>query len=407
LPGAFLVLANGLPKRLIQITGSLQLVSFRSIPLPQAQIRFGDLQYLISYLMRCKLKSSFRNDKIAQRDDPMILIYLDESGTNYTVDKGLYKDGPFLIFGAICVNEDVYWSMERLFCELVGHYFSIDDWLNSEIHATDIWFGKSLSSGMTTDKRREFFDEFLQLCGKFELPYVYSFTPKRTGLTPRQRNFSMMTGAHCLLLSIEHKLAELHQTGVLICDSSTNSDSLKMKDTLELDIDSKQMSSAQALLRQFNHLTAWRTTRKQAESDIKFKYRLEAMSAYLIDRIHFLHSDDSLFLQMCDILTFIVQRGMTYDYLKIVDPPRAEQEMVPFTMHGFATMKLKVFPCFFEETENDVLFCQDQQLFGGNECITQFPDQMSQQLKNQYDQMQQTGTQIQQSGPANISVNQP
>ncbi len=86
----------------------------------------------------------------------MNLIYLDESGTNYQTKNGLYGDGPFLIMGAMLINEDVYWSMERLFTEIIDTYFGIDNWLNNEVHATDIWFGNTLSSHLSIDKRREF-----------------------------------------------------------------------------------------------------------------------------------------------------------------------------------------------------------------------------------------------------------
>lgn len=269
----------------------------------------------------------------------MNLIYLDESGINYKVENGLHLDGPFLIFGAMFINEDVYWSMERLFCDLIERYFAIDDWLQSEVHATDIWSGTSLSAGMTIEKRREFFDEFLQLCGKFELPYIYSFTPKVVNQSTEEKNLDMMIGAHCLLLAIEHKLAELHQTGVLVCDSSANTDSLKIKDTIALDTKKINLSPAQALLLQFYQLTSWRLTKRETEYKIRPKYRMEAMSVYLIDRVHFLCSDDSLFLQICDIMTFIVQRALVHDYLLYVDPAKVDKNKVPFTSDGFNMMK--------------------------------------------------------------------
>ena len=118
----------------------------------------------------------------------MNLIYLDESGTNYKIKDALYVDGPFLIMGAMFVNEDVYWSMERLFSKLIDKYFNIDDWFNSEIHATDIWHGNSLSRKLSIAERRGFFDEFLQVCGKFALPYVFSFGLKNHSQKVSERN---------------------------------------------------------------------------------------------------------------------------------------------------------------------------------------------------------------------------
>jgi len=209
----------------------------------------------------------------------VILIYLDESGTNYQIRDGLYVDGPFIIMGAMFIHEDVYWSMERLFTEIIDKYFSIDDWLNNEVHATDIWFGNALSSRLNIDKRREFFDEFLQLCGKFGLPYVFSFNLKHLDQEIEKRNLDMMKAAYCLLVGIEHKLANIHQTGVLVCDSSSNAENLKIKDIINLDIKKHHFTPAQALLRQFHEMTSWRSTKSKPSFTIPPKYQMEAMSA--------------------------------------------------------------------------------------------------------------------------------
>ena len=105
----------------------------------------------------------------------MILIYLDESGTNYQNRDGLFVDGPFVIMGAMLVQEDVYWNLERMFSDLINQYFGIDNWFDNEIHATDIWAGKKQTKDIPLDRRRQFFDDFLQMCGKFGLPVVFSF----------------------------------------------------------------------------------------------------------------------------------------------------------------------------------------------------------------------------------------
>jgi hypothetical protein len=302
----------------------------------------------------------------------VILIYLDESGTNYTIKDGLYVDGPFLIMGAMCIYEDVYWNMERLFIELIEKYFGIDNWLNNEIHATDIWAGKSLSSGMTTDERREFFDDFLQLCGKFGLPYVFSFNLKCIGGDIEKINRDMIIAAHCLLTNIEHKLAEFHQTGVLICDTSTKAENLKLRDIVNIDIKQKCLTPAQALLMQFHAMTSWRsTTSEPIRSVIQPKYEFETKSAYLIDRVHFLHSDDSLFLQMCDIMTFIIQRALVYDYLLVADINRINPDKLPITKSGLAMMKHKLFSSFYGQQECDVIFTETP-VFASSSLLHEF-----------------------------------
>jgi hypothetical protein len=274
----------------------------------------------------------------------MNLIYLDESGTNYTIQDSLYRDGPFLIMGAMFVNEDVYWSMERLFTKLIDRYFDIHNWLESEIHATDIWHGNSLSSPLTIADRRDFFDEFSQLCGKFALPYVFSFVLKQHDQVILDRNRDMLRAAWCLLSATEGKLAKLHQTGILVCDSHPAAADSSINEIKNLDIERRSLSAPQALLRQFYEMTSWRSVESIPTFTFQPKYTMEAMSVYLIDRVHFLHSYDSLFLQMCDILTFIVQRCLVHDYLLVVDKDRIDPDKVPVTDYGISTMRTKIYP---------------------------------------------------------------
>lgn len=286
----------------------------------------------------------------------MILIYLDESGTNYEIKDGLYGDGPFIIMGAMFIHEDVYWSMERLFTEIIDKYFDINNWLSNEVHATDIWFGNALSSHLDIDQRRGFFDEFLQLCGKFGLPYVFSFNLKYPDQDIEKINLDLLKAAYCLFSGIEHKLANIHQTGVIICDSSGKAQNLRIKDIIKLDIKEQCLTPAQAILKQFHEMTSWRSTKSKPTFTIQPKYQMEVMSAYLIDRVHFLHSDDSLFLQMCDIITFIVQRSLVHDYLLAVDKGRMKSEKVPITHAGWSMMKDQIYPNFYGEETFDVIF---------------------------------------------------
>jgi hypothetical protein len=288
----------------------------------------------------------------------MILIYLDESGINYKIEDGFYRDGPFLIMGAMFISEDVYWSMERLFTQLIDKYFGIDDWLKTEVHATDIWHGDTIFGQVSIRERKAFFDEFLQLCGKFHLPYLFSFVLKQQDQTDKEKNSDMLRAAQCLLVNIEHRLAEIHQTGVLICDSSSASERLKIVDIINIDISNQELSPSKALLKIFYEMTSWRSTKKFPSFTIQPKYVMEYMSAYLIDRVHFLNSSDSLFLQMCDIMTFLVQRLLTHDYLLVADNKRIVEDKVPISRSGLSMMRNRMFACTYSQKDNDVSFTQ-------------------------------------------------
>jgi len=69
----------------------------------------------------------------------MRLIYVDESGINYKTENNLFKDSPYILYGGLCVDDKKYFHLERLFVDIIKEYFSISDWRQQEIHATDIW----------------------------------------------------------------------------------------------------------------------------------------------------------------------------------------------------------------------------------------------------------------------------
>jgi len=317
----------------------------------------------------------------------MILIYHDESGINYRIKDRFYGDGPFLIMGAMFISEDVYWNMERLFTQLIDKYFGIDDWLKTEVHATDIWHGDTIFGQKSICERKAFFDEFLQLCGKFHLPYLFSFVLKQQGQTDKEKNSDILRVAQCLLVNIEHRLADIHQTGVLVCDSSSNSERLRLIDIINIDISNQELSPSKALLKIFYEMTSWRSLTKHPSFAIQPKYVSEYLSAYLIDRVHFLNSSDSLFLQMCDIMTFIVQRLLTHDYLLVADRKRIVEDKVPISLSGLSMMRTRMFACTYSQTANDVTFVQVLE-YPGEGFLLEFPALgFSKDIKEHYERL--------------------
>ena len=296
----------------------------------------------------------------------MILIYIDEAGTNYKHEDALYIDGPFLIFGAMFVSEDVYWNLERLACDLIDEFFGIENWRKSELHATDIWNGKGLAEKFEIPKRRRFFDEIIQLFGKFGISYLFSFQEKNPKQSIEERNRDMAKVAHSFLTGIEHILADMHQSGILVCDATQGCEKLTLKNIFELDVSRQNLSTSEVLLRQFFAMTSWRIG---ISSDDLFivqpRFPFESKSVYLIDRVHYLFSDDSLFLQMCDILTYVVQRCLVFDYLKVVDEQRAEEDKVPVSKHGLSTISEKITYSYYIEKDKDIAYHRlEPQSFG-------------------------------------------
>ena len=203
----------------------------------------------------------------------------------------------------------------------------------------------------------------------------------------------MMKTAYCLLTAIEHNLANIHQTGVIVCDSSSSIENLRIKNIINLDIKKCHLTPPQALLKQFHEMTSWRSTKSKPSFTIKPRYKMEVMSAYLIDRVHFLNSDDSLFLQVCDIMTFIIQRTLVHDYLLNVDKTRVKSEKLPITRDGWAMMRKQIYPSFYNEGNRDVTFCDIAKEYKGYEVLLLDFSQFQKFFPNmteQFKQMQPT-----------------
>lgn len=69
----------------------------------------------------------------------MHLLYTDESGISDKLNDNLFIDGPYVLLGAICVDDRKYFHLERMFIDLISFYFKIEDWVTQEIHASEIW----------------------------------------------------------------------------------------------------------------------------------------------------------------------------------------------------------------------------------------------------------------------------
>jgi hypothetical protein len=78
----------------------------------------------------------------------------------------------------------------------------------------------------------------------------------------------------------------------------------------------------------------WRMNPKiKPQFTIKPKFKFETRSCCLLDQIHYVKSNSSLFIQVLDILNYIIMRVFTYEYLRLIPSSlKPELDKVPVTI---------------------------------------------------------------------------
>ncbi len=99
------------------------------------------------------------------RRSNVYLAYLDDGG------KGKVK-----IFGGVLLPEDVYSHLEFQSAMIVHHLFSDEEQREEfkEFHASDLFAGAGAFTDVPEAVRHKALLDLVQMCGIFQLPYVYS-----------------------------------------------------------------------------------------------------------------------------------------------------------------------------------------------------------------------------------------
>lgn len=249
----------------------------------------------------------------------MQLIYTDESGVNYSHDNGLFKDGPYLFYGGICVGDQKYFHLERMFIDIIKDFFSIEDWRAEEIHATNLWNLKGRFVQYEQKRIRQFFDELLQLIIKLDIHTVIGYQLKTANATETQKQIEEAKAVYAFLHGLEFFLSKKSETGLMIADQKSDLGN-------ETSIFSKI----------FTERSRWRTgINGSTDGILKSKYIYESKLCFLIDNIHFVNSKDSLFNQIIDIVLYIIMRVWAYQNLRLTNRDIADITKVPIEPRTF------------------------------------------------------------------------
>jgi len=250
----------------------------------------------------------------------MNLIYTDESGINYSLKNDCFIDGPFIIYGGICVDECKYFHLERLFLNVIEEYFNIEDWHKQEIHATAIWNREGNFKNYELSTIRNFFDETLQLITKLNITTLVGYYRKTETVDSEQKRKEISYAIYSFFHLVEYHLSQNNTTGIIISDKQSS------KTDCGDDIFSKI----------FYDRSSWRTNPKSIASPLltsRFKY--ESRSCFILDNIHYVDSRYSIFNQITDIVVYIIMRVLTYKKFEIERTQEALLDKVPITSDTF------------------------------------------------------------------------
>jgi len=234
------------------------------------------------------------------------------------------------------IPENKYFHLERLFCELAKE-IGIKDWSKVEAHATDIWARKGHFSSLSEKTSRNYFEELFQLLGKLDIQIIIALEKKNA--REKDKKLQRKEKSKCqyaLLHAIEHRLSRLNETSIMISDrSDTTLDDLLFE------------------------RTKWRYNpgaRKSRKKPTKFKF--ETQSCFLLDRIHHVDSEKSLFIQIVDHVAFVNQRAYTYGFLR--DYPvkgiDAERGKIPVSSGTYNYIYRNILVAYFNDEAKDITF---------------------------------------------------
>ena len=283
----------------------------------------------------------------------MILVYSDDSGINYKLKDGFFLDGPFILRSGMCLSDNKYFHLERLFIDLIGNYFNIHDWFRQEVHGTSIWNREGYFSSFKEERIREFLEELFQLIAKLNIPFVFGMNKKTMGATREQMRIEHARAIASFLSTLEHKLAEKNETGVIIADEVS-------RERTKKNTDKKNDRNYQTLLDILvNERVMWRLNSDiNIEPIVKLRYKFETNSCFLLDQVHYVDSRSSIFIQLLDIITYCFNRAATYQYL-VRNPTikTADKNKVPISRDTFSFFsEMLVTIGNFDTTINDITF---------------------------------------------------
>ncbi|ABZ94642.1 Hypothetical protein LBF_2145 [Leptospira biflexa serovar Patoc strain 'Patoc 1 (Ames)'] len=272
----------------------------------------------------------------------MILIYTDETGINYKIENSQFIDGPYIIYGGLCLNDVKYFHLERLYLNLIFEHFDIADWKTQEIHATDLWSRKGYFEKFQKEQISTFFEEVFQLITKLNINVLIGYQYKTNTDDKLLKEKEIAKSITSFFHLAESYLSKNNETGIIVSDIQNNSKT--QEDSIFTTI--------------FKEKTSWRSNPSETRNPfITTKYAYESRACFLLDNIHYVNSKESIFNQVVDIVLFVIRRVFIYQDLRITNKKEADMKKVPVDRGTFQLFLQSVLHLAgYSERQNDIIF---------------------------------------------------
>ena len=278
---------------------------------------------------------------------PMLLGYIDESGTSYEKKKKKwFVDGPYGIWSCVLISEQKYFHFERTFQDIARRFLPAT-LRKPELHACEIWNARH-DNTVTDTKVRKYFEELMQFATKMHPTVLFGIQQKNIQLRASNSQKNQLEKAQYSLLSLlENVLAEMDQTAVLVADEEAGTETLR-----------KLVSQR----------TKWRFNPPSAtELGGRPKFLFEARSNFIVDQLHYVDSKESLLMQFSDHICFVLRKALEQLYLLNFNPipndpndrPNPDKSHVPVTdgTFNYFVEACNVRFAYYSEKEKDVQLC--------------------------------------------------
>ena len=286
----------------------------------------------------------------------MILVYADEAGINYKKDKGFFKDGPYVLWCGILIPETKYFHLERMFHDLIKGVLGVKNWGEVEIHGTDIWARKGPFRRLPKRRAARYFDELFQLLSKLKIQTVVAIEQKNPRIRAKGGIENQMRQCiYAFLHGVEYRLSDLNETGLLIADHTRPTDA------------SAKRAERSLLESLFFDRVRWRySPGTKVKGGMKSKYLFETRSCFLVDLPHHVDSKHSLFIQIVDNVTFVMQRVFTQAFLSYFPQKgkRADRRKVPVSADTFEMYADNISWAYYSVESKDVILSYPFQNIG-------------------------------------------
>jgi len=282
----------------------------------------------------------------------MYLIYTDETGSSFKRDSnGIFRDGPFFIYGGLAVDINKYEEIENSFKDLCKSILGITNILDKEIHAGHIFYKLGDFKDLPEKSLSIFFSETLQLLAKFNVITLLGISCKQATILKSESEI-LASSMYSFFSSLDLFLSKHGKRGLIIADEYDETALKKYgkADYFKYLSDDKNLIGKgggvdlSVMLRRIFYERSNRYSGLAVSPILNMQYKYESKMYFVLDNIFYVESRLSIFTQLADIALFAISILFEVLYLE-PSGIKISEEKISFTRSLERTMAHFFFSC--------------------------------------------------------------